>query len=237
MKKFIIMFSGNIGSGKTYSANYLYNKFPNDSIILSFATPIKNLFSSVFINKDGILEKNYAEKPILELYKLYYFFKEKINENFFEYEKYIKNSLEKNLINHFMYYFLEKDQERRKQLARRLFQMFGTDIVRNKVDKNFFVKEMIKKIETSDKNIFLIDDLRFENEALLIKKYFENKNYSVKIICINCNEDNRNLKEISSHESEKQIKKIRKIADYNFENNKTNLYEINLNQIENFLLS
>lgn len=51
--------------------------------------------------------------------------------------------------------------------VRRLMQVFGTDIVRNKIDQNFWVNTLAKRIEGVERVV--IADVRFPDEANLIR--------------------------------------------------------------------
>lgn len=51
--------------------------------------------------------------------------------------------------------------------VRRLMQVFGTDIVRNKIDKNFWVNALAARMEGIDKVV--IADVRFPDEAELVR--------------------------------------------------------------------
>jgi hypothetical protein len=52
----------------------------------------------------------------------------------------------------------------------RLFmQWWGTDIVRTRIDKDYWIKKVVNKIDV--KKRFCIDDMRFKNEMDFIKKY------------------------------------------------------------------
>ena len=53
---------------------------------------------------------------------------------------------------------------------RQIFQWLGTDILRDHIDKNFFVKLMTKRIQNSTKKFVIIPDVRFDNEAALVKE-------------------------------------------------------------------
>lgn len=53
---------------------------------------------------------------------------------------------------------------------RQILQWLGTDILRNKIGEDFFLKLMKKRIESSSKKYIIIPDVRFDNEALFIKE-------------------------------------------------------------------
>ena len=75
---------------------------------------------------------------------------------------------------------------------RQLFQWLGTDVLRKQFDKYIFIKNMKNRIDTiiqNNKNkntLILVSDIRFDNEATLIKSYFHL--HSNRIIKISRNE-------------------------------------------------
>lgn len=54
---------------------------------------------------------------------------------------------------------------------RQLMQILGTDLLRNNFDQNIWTKLMEKYIQNNLNNYLVIPDIRFQNEADLIKKY------------------------------------------------------------------
>lgn len=52
---------------------------------------------------------------------------------------------------------------------REILQWMGTDIIRNQLDATFFIKHMQRRINQSTKKLIIITDVRFPNEAMLIK--------------------------------------------------------------------
>lgn len=78
---------------------------------------------------------------------------------------------------------------------RELFQWMGTDIIRNTFGNDFFVNIMRDKINKSNKSIIVINDVRFDNEAELIKSMFG------KIVKI----ERKEQKKVTSHSSENGI--------------------------------
>lgn len=60
--------------------------------------------------------------------------------------------------------------------SRLMLQKIGTEIIRKQIDPDFWVKKMREEIDTFQKNnpdnlVIVIDDVRFQNEANLIKEY------------------------------------------------------------------
>jgi len=52
---------------------------------------------------------------------------------------------------------------------RKIFQWLGTDILREHIDKDFFIINMRQKIENSNADFIVVTDVRFPNEAELIR--------------------------------------------------------------------
>jgi len=66
----------------------------------------------------------------------------------------------------------------KKEIIRPLLVCWGTDIMRNKIDKNYWVKKIQKPVEINRKNKIssIITDVRFENELDWIR---QNKGISI----------------------------------------------------------
>lgn len=56
-----------------------------------------------------------------------------------------------------------------KKSPRQILQWLGTDILREHIDQDFFIKCIKQKIENSDKNFIIVTDVRFPNEAEFIR--------------------------------------------------------------------
>ncbi|MGB9810826.1 MAG: hypothetical protein ACPLSN_03675 [Dictyoglomus turgidum] len=102
--------------------------------------------------------------------------------------------------------------------ARWLLQRIGTDLVRNQIDKDFWVKKTLASIGEliqAGVKFIVIDDVRFPNEVELVRLF------GGKIIKIIRRQIGQNLE----HESEAYIESIE--ADYLVDNNATpsNLYK------------
>jgi len=83
--------------------------------------------------------------------------------------------------------------------SRALLQKFGTDIVRNQIDPDFWVKKVDEKISTIKNKVIVIDDVRFKNEAAYIK---EKGGILIKIC-------RPGLLNMDNHESEVQLEEIK----------------------------
>ncbi len=64
------------------------------------------------------------------------------------------------------------ENKKEKEIIRPLLVSYATDVCRNKIDKDFWIKKVSKRIENSVENkiIILIPDVRYGNEAKWIKK-------------------------------------------------------------------
>jgi hypothetical protein len=78
--------------------------------------------------------------------------------------------------------------------VRRLQQVFATEVVRENMDENFWVKAVARKIKRSLDPVFLISDCRFENEWTCLDERFE----PVRLVWVK-----RSGSEESEHASEK----------------------------------
>jgi len=59
---------------------------------------------------------------------------------------------------------------KKSAFARWIMQKIGTDIFRNQIDKDFWIKQMARKLQESNHSKIVIDDVRFLNEADFIKR-------------------------------------------------------------------
>lgn len=84
--------------------------------------------------------------------------------------------------------------------ARQMLQKIGTDIVRNQIDKDFWVKKTAETINELNKkgiNKIVIDDVRFPNEHQFV---IDQDGIIVKVVDIKTNECNSD-----NHESESYV--------------------------------
>ena len=82
-----------------------------------------------------------------------------------------------------------------EKTPREIFQMIGTDLFRNYLSQNFWVNVLERKIK--DKEMIVISDVRFENEAEMIRRL---DGIIIKVV--------RNNSIIDTHESESYIEQI-----------------------------
>ena len=175
MKK-VFLFSGKINSGKNQFADFVGEiyKQKNKKVIADlFAADLKKWSSEDFSGLAAVLNKisSSLQKSVevieanresygLEKMGVITNLKEKINtlkiqpENFFE---------------------------DKTDITRTLLQLYGTQIFRNRVDDDFWVKGTKKRIIEHDADIILITDVRFPNEVDFISNCDEYETYSVRI--------------------------------------------------------
>jgi adenosyl cobinamide kinase/adenosyl cobinamide phosphate guanylyltransferase len=71
--------------------------------------------------------------------------------------------------------------EDKNEITRILLQTYGTEIFREKVDKNYWSNLMKRSIESSTNDVIIITDLRFKNEIEIIKSSLKFNTISVRI--------------------------------------------------------
>lgn len=64
----------------------------------------------------------------------------------------------------------ENFYEEKTELTRILLQLYGTEIFRNRVDKNHWVKQLIYRAKENSEYVSLVTDVRFQNEISLLKQ-------------------------------------------------------------------
>jgi molybdopterin-guanine dinucleotide biosynthesis protein len=88
--------------------------------------------------------------------------------------------------------------------SRMILQKIGTDIFRDQVDPDFWVKKLRTAIENLDKQIVIIHDIRFKNEANLVIELGRNG----KLIKILRNFEDSENKQFKNHRSETEVDSI-----------------------------
>jgi len=94
--------------------------------------------------------------------------------------------------------------------SRLMLQKIGTDIIRNQIDENFWVKEMNKKIKNEYdlydyKITIIIDDVRFKNEANYIKSFKNSILLKVNRPNVNINNFHRSETELDNFKMDFEI--------------------------------
>jgi len=101
--------------------------------------------------------------------------------------------------------------ENKNKITRAILQIIGTELVRKRIDPNFWINELIKKIQKLNTN-FIITDARFPNESCLLPNITNFKTITIKI--------NRNTGITSNHPSETALDSYDNF-DYIIDNNDT----------------
>lgn len=179
-KQIITGFLGNMGSGKTYMAQYLYHYHPTLSYLTNFAKPIKEIALAAGITKDGkkkispiITGDEMIAKIIQKSYEL---LPEIIVDKMFRNKE--KCYTLKNLLNS---YAMAESNEVRATFARKIYQFIGTEMGREEGSEDIWVLALDNDVEkhASKKRIIIIDDVRFLNEAKFVK---QNNGYIIRLI-------------------------------------------------------
>lgn len=137
--------SGPIAAGKTTLAKALVDRCKRPAVVVSFSSGLKLLVNTLVDNKSK--DKN-------DLIKYVYLF---LNQ-------YAKDVNTIHLLN-VAIHIVETVQEHNFTL-RQLYQYIGTDIVRNTVDKNFWINYI--RLNYDHSLVWITDDVRFNNEAAVL---------------------------------------------------------------------
>lgn len=197
MKK-VILVSGKLRSGKNQFAEYLEQQYITDNVNVvqdCFAQDLKDMCKEDF-------------RPLTE-------YLNKISDKILSCIP--TDDQEPEIMSHLMKLrtFDENFYENKNDITRILLQLYGTEIFRMKVDRNYWVNRLINKIKNSDADVFIVTDVRFDNEIGLVK--YDNL-FDVTTIRVNRDMD-RSGKE-NEHESETALDHY-KYFDYIVDNNGT----------------
>ena len=216
---FIIQITGSIGSGKTYLGQEISKYYLENYGFIIHRTSFAAAMKQELFNNIGIYKTMEVKNETIKL---------KIIDKFI---KYIKNNynLSIELINNIYNELLSSS---RNKLIRKIYQLFGTEIIRNNITPDFWVNKVekfiisITSIQHGTYHMIIIDDYRFPNEDLA-KIFDRSKNKNIEIIRIK-------LLSVSSdeHISEKYINILP--ADLVF-NSKPDINNV-LNELDNIIL-
>ena len=222
-KKVIYAISGKANSGKdtiasmilylsikgfpddiTFEEQYLewyYNRNKYQSLHnnLHFADNLKNILALLFDIDKNIFNDRYKKNNFYLRLSDY----ESVNKS--DAEKSENNTiitnedLEDMDLMEYIYHLTKLNYKNIYINIRTLMQYFGTNICRNIIDENIWIKSLLKKINRLYDDVICISDVRFKNEQEALLKLEETNNY--KVVTIKTvrpgNQDN------GSHESEK----------------------------------
>jgi uridine kinase len=108
--------------------------------------------------------------------------------------------------------------ENKNQLTRILLQLYGTNIFRNRVDTDYWAKQVVENVYNSESKIIFITDVRFPSEIKALQNMEHDYGYNIITIRINRGIDRD--AEFNQHESETALDNY-EYFDYVFENNGT----------------
>ena len=207
--KNVILISGKMRSGKNQFAEYLNTQ------LLSYGKSIRtDLFASG-------LKKGCSED--------FAYMTKQINEHIEKIKSYINdeglNSFDEvtKLLNDLTVTKEDNWYEDKTLITRLLLQTYGTQIFRDRVDKNYWVNQVIDRVFNSNEEYTIVTDTRFENEIIWVKQRCDSHNSylrePVNVISIRIN---RNFEEnaLLQHDSETGLDNYKK-WDYRVDNNGT----------------
>lgn len=149
MKKIVILISGKIKSGKNQLADFMKEYFEKQNLKVSadyFAKAVKDGCKEDFKKLTDELNNYVIELKRVIISKYNY-----INEI-------LDSKIDELKISDENWY------ENKTFITRTILQLYGTEIFRNRVDSDYWVKQVKDKCEKSDSDIILITDTRFPNE-------------------------------------------------------------------------
>lgn len=149
MKKIVILISGKIKSGKNQLADFMKEYFEKQNLKVSsdyFAKAVKDGCKEDFKKLTDELNNYVIELKRVIISKYNY-----INEI-------LDSKIDELKISDENWY------ENKTFITRTILQLYGTEIFRNRVDSDYWVKQVKDKCEKSDSDIILVTDTRFPNE-------------------------------------------------------------------------
>jgi len=183
MEKLVVLISGKLRSGKNQIAKYLKEEFKKHNL---------DVIEDFFANK----LKQDCINDFRSLFNL-------IRETVSELKDYVLDNHNTKEMKHFIETFRIPEEnkmfEDKTPIVRKMFQLYGTEVFRNRVDNDYWVKALRKKVEKSDADVILITDCRFPNE---IKGICDS---DLKTITIRLTRDVNKDKESKNHPSETSL--------------------------------
>lgn len=152
--KYIILISGHMQTGKNVAADFLIEKIKAKNLTVKtdlFAHDLKHNCKDDFKILANVLN-NYAENL-------------KVLVNTFT-SVMTKNHMLDSLIEAIDEIKITDDKyfENKNNVTRALLQIYGTEIFRNRVDKNYWAKQVKNRAIESDADVIVVTDTRFPNE-------------------------------------------------------------------------
>lgn len=156
----IICLSGSKRVGKDVTADVLVSKHNFQKI--SLADPIRELCREVFgITITTFTDDNLKEKPFVRPYILE-------EHNIDDIAMYVEDNWNMGISDGTLS-DMRKLEGKELLHPRHILQFVGTELLRNNIDKNIFLKLADKKIDATTRNV-VITDCRFSNEREWFKK-------------------------------------------------------------------
>lgn len=192
MKK-VILISGKMRSGKNQFAEYLRDYLQNFGIVKTdlFAKGVKDGAKEDFKELQTYLN-NFVDSLLSDEYDIG-------DVKLIEKLKTLKISD-------------DNWYEDKTEITRRLLQIYGTEIFRNRVDDDYWIKEVNYRLVNTNADYILLTDVRFINEI----ERLDNTYYESITIRINRNNDLNNS--VNEHPSEKELDFYDKF-NYTIDNN------------------
>ena len=194
--KTLILLNGLARSGKNALSSHLKEILQLKGYKVeekAFADSLKEYCKEDFKSLQNILS-NIIEEVNSNVFTLFNTREEMFNKNQFEI---VKNSINK-------IKFDENNWNNNKtEITRCLIQTYGTNIVRNRVDKDYWVNHLKNDTVSSDSDFVIVTDVRFENE---ITGFFSQdflKEFNIITIRVDRNINNNDI--MYAHESENSL--------------------------------
>lgn len=211
MKK-VILVSGKIHSGKNQLSEFLQKEFENKSLKVSsdlFAKSLKDGCKEDFKKLANVLENISEEiKAKINLW----IDQRQLMLNGDAVVRDIESTINKLIIKNENWY------ENKTDITRNILQLYGTQIFRDRVDNNWWVKQVKSRCVASNDDVIIITDCRFPNEII---EMFDDE-YEIITIRITRNINTNDI--IASHDSETALDDWK---EWNFEiNNNGTLHDL-----------
>lgn len=190
MNKKIILLAGKISSGKNFVFDIMEHALGEENVKRSyFAEYLKTTSRDAF--KDYNIHLNQSVHTILDII-----------------EEEIPYGHQHDRATAILQQLLLEDHnwfEDKTDASRIFLQNFGTDVVRNRIDKDFWVKKAAESIKESDCPYFISTDLRFTDEYNALREALKDDIDTYSFYPIIVKRDSSTTESISEHESENSL--------------------------------
>ena len=213
-KKKVILVSGRMQSGKNQFAEYLDQAYQLDKVKVRqdlFAKPVKDWSREDFHALVTYL--NGKTNLIINMLKSHQMY---LKERYPAHEKFVSDPIDDIIyITKKLKIEDENFYENKTELTRIILQMYGTNIFRDRVDYDFWVKQLIKRVKESDEDVTIVTDVRFPNEIDLLLD-----DEDLDVISIRVERNMERMGKENKHESETALDDYR-MFNYIVDNNGT----------------